>query len=500
MRLVVGMIIQETNSFSSVSTSIQSFKDVMFLEGDEIPLKLKRTNTEVAGFMDRVCKEKCDSVYTLATSASSSGPVQREALDFLLSRLLNQLEKAGIIDGVYLICHGSMLVDKIPDGTGHVLQVVREKIGLNIPIVVSLDLHANLTPLIIESADALVAYRTFPHRDFREVGSKATDILIQIIKGEIIPEIAFCKIPMLIPPEIAHTDKEPTLKLIKKIKEIEAQPEVVTAGFLHVQPWLDIPNTGCSTFVVTDRNKKMAKKRSEELATLFWSLRNDFEPDLVPVRKAIQKAMNAPEGPIILLDSADTTSSGASGDTTVVLEALLDMKVSEPAYTTVVDPEVVDVAIKAGVGNTISVSLGGKRDRMFSHPIEVIARVKSISDGVFKFKSFMSTGVEQHMGRAVVLVKDKVYIVVMELPVHTADPALYQSVGLEPKDAKIVVVKCCVAAYDEIAKEVIFLDTPGASSPRISHQPFSHRSRPLYPFEDVEQHECKEKSYKGKVI
>jgi len=500
MRLFVGMIIQETNSFSSASTSIQRFKECMFLEGNKIPQKLKDTNIEIAGFIDVVNKERYNPIYSLATSADSGGPVQKEALDFLISRLLYQLENAGNIDGIYLVLHGSLVADKIPDGTGYIMQAVREKVGLNIPIVASLDLHANLTPLMVESTDAIVAYHTFPHKDFRETGAKATNILIQIIKGEIVPEMAFCKIPMLIPPEIAHTDKEPALKLVQKIKEIEAQSEIVAAAFFHVQPWLDIPNTGCSTLVVANRNRKMARKKAKELAVLFWSLRNDFEPNLFSPREAIQKAISAEEGPIILLDSADTTSSGASGDTTMMLEELLDMEVNEPVYTTIVDPEVVNIAIKAGVGNTISVSLGGKIDKLFSHPIKVTAKVKIISDGVFKFQEAMHKGVEHHMGRTVVLTTGKVYIVVMEFPAATHDPALYRSVGLEPKDAKIVVVKCCQALYPNIAKEIIFVDTPGASSPCISNQPFKHRSRPLYPFEDVEQYECKEKSYKGKVI
>jgi len=490
MRVAMGQIMQETNSFSPIPATVQTFKDHLFLEGNEIPCKLKDTNSEVAGFIDVVDREKCEPIYTVVTQAVTCGPVRRDALDFLIQNLLERLEKAGDIDGIYLALHGAMLVDKTQDGDGLVLQAVREKVGSGIPIVGSVDLHANITPLMVECADALVAYRTFPHTDFREVGAKATDILFKIIKKEIAPEMALCKISMLLPPEAAQTNREPALKLVQAVKKIEAEPSVVTAFFCHVQPWLDIPDVGCSTVVVTNGDKETARKKARELADLFWSLRRDFEVSLVPVSKAIQRAMDEVEGPVVLLDSADGTSSGASGDNTEILEALLGAKLDKPSYTMVIDPEVVELAIEAGVGNTISVILGGKIDKRFSHPIKVTARVKTISDGVFKCEGPLMRGVEFHMGRTVVLVAGKVYIVVMERPTFLWDPGLYRSVGLEPKNAKIVVVKSPVAAYADIAEKMIFVDTLGASSPHFTKLPFEHVTRPLYPFDDIKRIQC----------
>lgn len=490
MRLMIGQICQETNSFSPVSANIQSFMDHLFLEGDEIPRRLKDTNTEIAGFIDVVAREKCQPIYTLVAQAVTSGPVDRNALDFLIGNLLDRLEQAGDVDGIYLALHGAMLTDKSGDGSGLILQAVREKIGSSIPIVASLDLHANVTPLMVECADVLLAYRTFPHTDLKQVGVKATHFLIKVVKKKITPEMAFCKISMLLPPEAAQTDRYPASKLVQTIEKMEAEPNVVTAFFCHVQPWLDVPDVGCSTVVVTNGDKGTAQKKARELADLFWSLRHDFQPNLVPVPKAIQRAICEVAGIVVFLDSADGTSSGASGDNTEVLEALLDAKLDQPAYAMVVDPQVVKLAIKAGVGNNISVLLGGKIDVKFSHPIKVTARIKTISDGAFKCEGPLMCGVELNMGRTAVLVVDKVYIVVMELATFLWDPGVYRSVGLEPKDAKIVVVKSPVAAYADIAEEMIFVDTLGASSPHLTKLPFKRVTHPLYPFQDMKNIRC----------
>ncbi len=491
MRLIVGQVYQETNSFSPTLSTLESYKDHFFLEGEEIPARLHDANTEIAGFMDVVKKEKCEPVYTLSAQAVTSGPVKEEALDFMIQIILERLEKAGKVDGIYLALHGALLTDKNNDASGMILQAVREKAGPGVPIVGSLDLHTNLTPLMMECADAFDAYRTFPHTDFRQVGVRATNILIRIIKKEIIPKMAFCKIPMLLPPESSQTNREPALKLVKAIEKIEAEDNVIAAFFCHVQPWLNVPDVGCSTVVVTNGDKEKARKKSKELADLFWDLRQDFDPELFTVQNAIQWAIKDVKGTVAFLDSADGTSSGSPGDNTEILEGLLKEDLDKPAFAMVVDPEAAKAAVKAGAGNTVTVSLGGKLDKRFSgHPVKVKGKVMTITDGVFKCEGPMMHGVEMHMGQTAVLASGNVYIVVMEKTTFLWDPALYRSAGLEPKDAKIVVVKSPVAAYEDIAEEMIFVDTYGASSPHISKLPYDNVNRPLYPFDDVKRIVC----------
>jgi microcystin degradation protein MlrC len=192
MRLLTGQIYQETNSFSPILATLDFFTDHVYLEGEEIPKRLKGINTEIAGFIDVIQKEKCDPIYTIAAQSVTSGSVKKDAMDYIIRHLLEHIEKAGKIDGVYLALHGAMLTEETNDASGLVLQHVREKIGESIPLVCSVDLHANLTPLMVKCADALDAYRTFPHTDFKQVGARSTEILIKIIKKEIVPKMAFC--------------------------------------------------------------------------------------------------------------------------------------------------------------------------------------------------------------------------------------------------------------------------------------------------------------------
>jgi microcystin degradation protein MlrC len=491
VRLAVGQIYQESNSFSPILTTLESFKDQLFLEGDEIPLRLQGINIEIAGFIDVIQKKRCEPIYTIVAQSVTAGPVKKEALDVIIEKLLKRINNSGRIDGIYLALHGAMLTDTTHDATGMILKIVRDKVGSNVPIVGSVDLHANMTPLMVQSVDALDAYRTFPHTDFRQVGVRATETLIRTIEKEIIPKIALCKIGMILPPESSQTNREPALQLVRAIKKIEAVDGVIAAFFCHVQPWLDIPDVGCSTVVVTDRDEEMAKEKCEELAELFWDLRFGYDPSILSVQKAIERAMKEIKGTVVFLDSADGTSSGSPGDNTEILRALLESDIKLPAFTMIVDPEVVEFAIKKGVGKEVAVFVGGKIDKRFSSsPVKLKGKVKTISDGVFRCEGPMMHGVEMHMGRTVVLVSGDVYIVVMEKSTFLWDPAVYRSVGLEPKQSKIVVVKSPVAAYADIAEEMVFVDTFGASSAHLSKMPFENVTRPLFPMEDRKRINC----------
>ena len=490
MRIIVAQINQESHSFTTVPGTLQSFKDCMFYEGNDIGSKLRGINSEIAGFIDVAEEEKLEPVYTIATRAVTSGPITEEAFSCILNRLLEGVQAAGTTDGIYLALHGATLLGEADDATGLVLEAVRKLVGPSFPIVASLDMHANVTKMIVENADALVGYRTFPHTDFREVGEKATRILLKVIRKEISPNIGFCKIGMIIPPEAAQTYREPALKLIRKIEEIETDQAVVTAFYCAVQPWYDAPDVGCSAVVVTDGRKDIASNRSKEIAELFWSLRRDFEPRLFKVDEAIEKAKRT-KGLVVFLDSADGTSSGSAGDNTEILEAFLRTETVGPLFTTIVDRDAVKVAGVAGVGSHISLSLGGKIDLNFSgRPVEVRAEVLKICDGIFRNEGEIMHGAEMSMGQVAVLRVGPVSIVVMEKPTMLWDPQVYRSVGLEPKNAKIVVVKSPVAAYKDIAREMMFVDTLGASSPHLNRLPYARAKHPLYPFEDVKRIEC----------
>jgi len=488
MRIAVGSINQETNSFSPLKTSLKDFKkNYLFVEND-ILVHMRNTSTEIGGFITRLEEEGFQPFPTIATQAVSSGPLTEETYEFLCNRLLTEISQLSNIDGILLALHGAMLAEKHTDASGELLQKIRERMGEKIPIVVTLDLHANVTNLMVESSDALTAYHTFPHVDSYNTGYRAANILISMIRGYTRPLMAFKKLPMIVPGENAQTTDGPMAKIMEEIQKIEKEEKILSASVFQVQAWLDIIDTGCSVIVVSDNDSALARGKVEELANLFWKLRYDFlDFNFFSVEEAINRALRIKEKPVILADSADGTGSGSPGDSTAILEALLKMEVKETVLLTLVDPEAVEKAIEAGVGQTITLSVGGKIDNIYHHPVEVTGRIKLMSDGIFRFKGPQFTNLEHCMGQTVVLVVNgNINIVLTEKSAFTFDPQLYRSVGLEPREAKIVVVKSPTgfrASYKEIAKEMLIVDAPGVSSANFCSMPYKNIRRPMFPFD-----------------
>ncbi len=277
---------------------------------------------------------------------------------------------------------------------------------------------------------------------------------------------------------------------IRELQEswVREYPDILDVSIFPVQPWLDIPELGSSVTVVHRQNPELAKLLATEMAGKFWCKRNELRPILVAIPDAIDQAMAFADGPVVFSDAADGNGSGSPGDSTAILKELLARRIEKPVYVPMVDPEAVAVLASVGVGKSITIKLGGKRDNICNHPLEVTGTVRRFSGGRFKLEGPSHKGHETDMGRAVVFQSYGISIVVMENSVHTADPALYRCVGLQPEDAKIVVVKSPTmfkAAYRDIAKKIIMVDAPGLSTARIETLPFKRIPRPMYPLDDI---------------
>ena len=270
---------------------------------------------------------------------------------------------------------------------------------------------------------------------------------------------------MIVPGENARTTTGPFSDVMDQVKRLEREPGILAASAYTVQPWLDLPEMGCGVVVVTDGEAARADAEADRLARAFWQRRSDFSPRLVPMPEAIDRALADDRRPFVFSDSADAPSSGAPGDSTALLEALLDREIRDIALLNIVDPRAVSAAHDAGVGATLQLTVGATFSSTFYKPVTFTAYVKSLSDGSFRNKGPGFQGVEFRMGRTAVVVAGGIHLVIMEQPVIQWDPELYRSQGLEPTEAKIVVAKSPVAfraAYDSLAAEIIVLDLPGA--------------------------------------
>ncbi|MFN8592559.1 MAG: M81 family metallopeptidase [Thermomicrobiales bacterium] len=486
MRVAIAELKQESNTFVPRATTLADFDAWHHWRDAAVVAGLANTNSEIAGFLDVLTEAEIAPVPILATFAMSGGKVTPDAYATLLAELLSGLREQGPYDGVLLALHGAMVTANDDDPDGAIIAAVRAAIGPDIPLVVTMDLHGNVTAKCVTYADAIVGFRTSPHIDLRDTGQRGARLLLRILRDGARPAMAMVKVPMVAPASThMHHLPGPFQRLMQAAIAAEGGA-VLSASVFAVQPWLDIAEMGFATIAVTDNDPALAEDVAASLAAQAWAERDAFmATELVPIAEAIHRAEAVP-GPVVLSDLADGTGAGSPGDATAVVAALLAANPSRPAYVCVRDPLAAREAIAAGVGAAVSLDVGGKLDTIYNQPVTVRGKVTFAGPARFRFSGEGYTGVEMDMGECAVIRAGQVSVLLLGNTVMTVDPAMYRAVGLEPAQAGIVVVKSHIqfrAGYDGIAREIILLDSPGMSSDHLTMLPFTRIERPLFPFD-----------------
>jgi microcystin degradation protein MlrC len=491
MRIIVGSFVQESHSFSPLRGEMKHFLTGAFERGQDMLDRSAGTRTEVAGIVAVATGRGATLVPLLrAMSASSNGPIERatyeEIRDELLARLRYELAERPA-DGVILALHGAMVAEGYDDATGDVLRAVRDVIGPEVPMVATLDLHANITRRMCEASNALIGYRTFPHIDLYETGERAMHVLLDAVEKRVEPVNVMCKLPMIVPAENAQTTHGVIFDLMRAAERDLTNPGILDISFFPMQPWLDLPDAGCAVVVVADSPQRPdAHGIAERLAAEWWRRKDEHSVALAVTDHAIAEALASERRPWVFADSADAPSSGAPGDSPFTLVALVRAKPDRDCLTNIVDPAAVEQIFQAGVGAEVTVRLGACSGAAVYQPIEVSGRVRLLSDGDFVHRGPGLRGMRMHRGRTAVLQVGGVIVVVMERACLQWDRALYTSLGLMPEDAQIVIVKSPAgfrADYEPIAAEVRVLDSPGVCTPNLVSLPYRRITHPLYPFD-----------------
>ncbi|MBW3633970.1 MAG: M81 family metallopeptidase [Chloroflexi bacterium] len=486
MRVAIAELKQESNTFVPRPTTLADFAAWHLWHGADLVSGLRDTNTEIAGFLDVLEPAGIESVPILATFAMSGGKVVTAAYHALLDDLLAGVREHGPYDGVLLALHGAMVSDEDDDPDGAIIAAVRAAIGADTPLVVTMDLHANVTRRAGEHADAIVGFRTSPHIDLRETGQRGAGVMVRMLRDGVRPAMAMVKIPMVVPASThMHHLPGPFQRLMQAAAAAEGG-SLLSASVFTVQPWLDITEMGFATVAVSDGDVTLAEQVALELANLAWAERDAFmETELVPIAEAIARAGTI-DGPVVLSDLADGTGAGSPGDATAVIAALLAAELRDRALVCVRDPGAARTAIAAGIGAEVALEVGGKLDNVYNEPVPIRGTVTFAGPARFRFSGEGYTGVEMDMGDCAVIEAGQVSLLILGNAVMTVDPAMYRAVGLEPNDAGIVVVKSHIqfrAGYGDVARAIILLDSPGMSSDRLESLPFVRIERPLFPFD-----------------
>jgi microcystin degradation protein MlrC len=487
MRIVTGTISHETNVLSNIVTDLAEFRKRHLLYGEALFEHFTGTKTPAGGIIDGCRTHGFELIPTVFAAATPSGTITAEAFETILSDILAGIRHTPDIDAVVLHLHGAGVSEIYPDIEGKVLEDVRHMVGA-IPLVATFDFHANYTDRMVKNADLLIGYDTYPHVDGYERGVEAVNLTARMLDGSLQPTKAFRQPRMLPALQAQFTGRAPMRKVVEEAHRMEAMPEVETITVAAGFPWSDIPEAGMSFIVTTNDDQRLADELAQALHDMVWNLRRDFLVNPTPIREALRRVKSATTTPIVLADIGDNPGGGAPEDGTYVLQAILEEELQGGVLAVIWDPEVVTKALDAGDGQAVEVHLGGHTDTLHGAPLKVTARVKGLSDGTFTNEGPMGTGAESDMGPTAVLDIGGNDVIVTSKRLQPLDLQLYKSLGIDLETKRFIVVKSSVhyrAAHEPIAAEVIELDTPGLTSPRLAGFGFKNIRRPIFPL-DVE--------------
>ncbi len=482
MRIAVGCIGHETNTFSPVLTTIDNFKKGSYHRGDEIISAFRGTRTITGGFLDVAEQLNLQPVPLLWAFATPSGMVEHAAYQTLKTEFLTLLQNAGELDGVLLDLHGAMVTEELEDAEGDLIQAVRETVG-ETWIVTTLDLHANITEKMAHYADIIIGFDTYPHVDCYERGFEAGQLLFGMNRGNVQPTMAYRQLPLLTAPPAQCTMKSPMTEVINALHALETERGVVTATLSMGFPFADITDAGVSVLVTTNGDMALAETHADRFAAHIWEMRDRFTFNLHSVEAAIEIANQTDGNPIVLADGADNPGGGGPCDGTTILRKFIEADVQDAV---IADPESVDQAVKAGVGNSVQLNVGGKTDTQHGAPVALTGSVKALSDGRFILKGPMGRGTAGNMGRTAVVQIGGIEIILTERRIQPYDAQVLRSVGIEPKARKLIALKSAVhfrADYTPIAHQILDVDTPGVHSPNLFNYDYQQLRRPIYPLD-----------------
>jgi microcystin degradation protein MlrC len=486
MRIAVGGFMHESNTFASMATDLERFREGSLTYGPAMVPVWREAHHEVGGFVAAAKEFGFDLVPLGMAWATPGGPVTDEFFEHFADVLVTGVRMANA-DGVLLALHGAMVSPKHPDADAEILRRLRAAIG-DKPLAVSLDFHGNVTPEMGDLADVLVGYQTYPHVDQRERGLLAGELLVRAIQKEIRPASFVAKPPMILNLLGQDTAREPMAGLMRAAREAEQRPGILSVSLMAGFPYADVPEMGPAVIVVADGKKEQAKAVAEELATAMWAVREELYVACPDPQEAVIRATASGHLPVLLIDLGDNIGGGSAGDGTVLLAELLRQKAT--GFVVVLHAPTAVVAAKdAGIGRAFEATVGGAVDDLHGDPVHIRGVVRSLHDGQWIEGEARHGGRrENDQGHTAVIDLDDNTLVLNSLRTPPFSLGQLTSLGIDPRQARVVVVKAAVAykaAYAPVAGEIIPVDTPGLTAINPARFTYSRIKRPMFPLDET---------------
>jgi microcystin degradation protein MlrC len=486
MRCGILALLHESNTFVQATTTLADFEADVLVTGEAVRERFNESPHEIGGFFAGLEQERITAVPLMAARALPYGVIETRAFDRLIETMLDELNRAMPLDGILVAPHGATVSENAADADGHWLSIVRQRVGPHVPIIGTLDPHANLSGPMVEACDALIAYRTNPHIDQRERGEEAARLMARTLRGEVHPTMSAAFPPLSIRIDCQATDEPPCREWFCAADRIRQAPGVLSASVVLGFPYADVPEMGSSTIVVTDNDPKLAQRRASDLAKSIWNERHRLRGQSSAIEVAIDGALES-EPPVCLLDMGDNVGGGSPGDSTWLAERLVERRVRH-ALVVLADAEAVRAAKTAGIGNRVRLAVGGKQDPLSGPPICGEFVVRGLFDGKFTEVAPTHGGFTTFdQGPTAVLdTGDEVTLVVTSRRMVPFSLGQLASCGIDPAAYRIVVAKgvnAPIAAYSKVCRSFIRADTPGVTAADMTRLSYKYRRRPMFPFE-----------------
>jgi microcystin degradation protein MlrC len=489
-KIVIARFQHETNTFSPIPTPLEAFNPVW--DGQVIE-RDGRARTAVGAFIQLAQAMGAELITPVSAMANPSATVHKDAYELVCKKILDAVSEG--CDAILLDLHGAMVAQGAPDGEGELLARIRA-IAPSTPLIVALDLHANLTPKMVANCDVIVSFKTYPHVDMFEAGEHAGRIFSAMLGGVVKPVMAYRQLPLLSHTLCSNTEQGAMQAAVQAAIQAEKLPGVLAVSILAGFSLADFHDAGMSVLVVTDQDQTLAEGVADKLAAQIIDNRDGFIYQSPSLTESLQNARTLANGsgfgPVLLLDHSDNVMSGGTCDTMDVLAAALEQGLSGIAVGPIADPETVVELVKAGVGARVTVALGNKAGWSSlgkTHtPYKLSGVIKAISDGRFVVTGPIFTGALADMGQTVVLDTGTAQIVITTERIEPYDLGVFSSCGVTLADKTYILLKSriyCRPVFVPMSKGLVECDSDegGPTSSNYAWFDFKHVRRPIYPFD-----------------
>jgi len=490
MKVAVASFEFEGNTLSLQLHRREDFARKVLAEGAAVMPAIEGRDLAVTGGVETLRAADFTIHPVLVAHGGSGGRVEGAFYRDVRDRILAGIADLAPVDGVFLALHGAMICEGEDDPEGEILARLREILGPDVPIAASLDLHAHVTPRMVNAATILVGYETYPHVDAHGTGARAARLLVGTLAGKVRPVMRLKRLDALLSVAGGATSEGmPMAKLRASARSAEREGRVLSASYFPVQPWLDIPDLGVAGLAIADGDAAAAEQVADALVREMWDRRREFEIPLLTPEAAVQRALVHPARRVLISDAPDCVGGGAPGDAPAVLTALLRQATHVPAAVLVVDPPAAAAARRAGVGAMLRTTVGSRLDPRFHPPAEVEAVVESLHDGRFVYTGGISAGTPGNMGETAVLRVGELRIVVPTHATYEYADEQYRAVGIDIGSCRIAVLKNPMNFRTLLDDETAWLMVSGAgpTTPSLESIDWQVKRRPFWPCDDLPQ-------------